>query len=162
MKYNKAFTLIELLVVVLIIGILAAVALPQYKKAVIKTRYATIKGITHSIASAEQVYFMENGTYTTDFEKLSITFGEKKYDTNVQRYFPWGYCSLSGASAEDVNERKIYCRHESINIGYGIHLATEKRACYASNDETVRAVCRQETNNATPIGAADTPTYIYP
>ena len=162
MKHNKAFTLIELLVVVLIIGILAAVAVPQYQKAVIKTRYATIKGITHNIASAEQVYFLENGTYTTDFEKLSISFGEKKYDSNVQRYFPWGYCSLSSASAEDVNERKIYCRNTDIDMGYGLYLTTGKRLCYTyANDATIRSVCAQETNNATPMGT-DTPYYIYP
>ncbi len=66
------FSLIELLVVVLIIGILAAVALPQYQLAVAKSRVAGIQAILASIKQAEEAYYLENGTYTSDIAKLDL------------------------------------------------------------------------------------------
>ena len=58
---KKAFTLIELLVVVLIIGILAAVALPQYEKAVFKSRLAEVMINVKTIEDCFNMYVMENG-----------------------------------------------------------------------------------------------------
>ena len=63
-KTTHGFTLIELLVVVLIIGILAAVAVPQYQKAVERARTTEAITTLRNFAVAIDTYILENGTST--------------------------------------------------------------------------------------------------
>ncbi|MBI4051440.1 MAG: prepilin-type N-terminal cleavage/methylation domain-containing protein [Elusimicrobia bacterium] len=71
--YRKGgFTLIELLVVVLIIGILAAFAIPQYFRVVERTRFGEVQHLAASIKSAEERQVSRTGVYTDNFGTLDI------------------------------------------------------------------------------------------
>ena len=74
---NHAFTLIELLVVVLIIGILSAIALPQYQKAVQRARLSEMNGVFSAAKQALDAYLLENGfpAETTYFTGTAATGG---------------------------------------------------------------------------------------
>ena len=69
---NQAFTLIELLVVVLIIGILAAIALPQYQKAVMKARAMEAVGFIRTLRDAQKLYFLANGSFAQTWDDLAV------------------------------------------------------------------------------------------
>lgn len=74
MKANTGFTLIELLVVVLIIGILAAVALPQYATAVEKSRATEALSLMSAVADSAERYRLQKDIWPgpTEFNKLDI------------------------------------------------------------------------------------------
>ena len=72
-KTNKGFTLIELLVVVLIIGILAAMAMPQYFKAVERSRMTEADTLLGSIAQAQRRKFLQRNSFTTNYKGLDVS-----------------------------------------------------------------------------------------
>lgn len=100
-RNEQAFTLIELLVVVLIIGILAAVALPQYQLAVDKSYYTEIMSLVKHVKVAQEVHYLANGEYASDCESLGVDV-----PTNT---------SLDGDKNIRENNAKfrVICNHDS-------------------------------------------------
>ena len=93
---TKAFTLIELLVVVLIIGILAAIALPQYQKAVEKSKATQALTMLKSVYQAAKAYSLANGNWPTSFDELAVDIPW----TGTEKWATGGVMSL-GRSNED-------------------------------------------------------------
>ena len=76
MRDNKGFTLIELLIVVVIIGILAAIAIPKFSATREKAYFAAMKSDLKNLASQEEIYYADNYSYTTSTTDLAFTNSE--------------------------------------------------------------------------------------
>ncbi|MBO7238760.1 MAG: prepilin-type N-terminal cleavage/methylation domain-containing protein [Elusimicrobiaceae bacterium] len=142
---KKGFTLIELLVVVLIIGILAAVALPQYQIAVEKARMAQVIPILQSIRQAEEEYYLANGEYTSDMNALAVSATA-----------PDGWrISLTNQKIEIIRNGGYAYYGFVLYFTYG-DIYPGQPYCWAAKDnEKANRVCKTVGPKATDIGEND-------
>ena len=76
MRDNKGFTLIELLIVVVIIGILAAIAIPKFSATREKAYFAAMKSDLKNLASQQEIYYSDTYAYTSDTASLGFVSSE--------------------------------------------------------------------------------------
>lgn len=69
----RGFSLIELMIVTVLIGVLAMIALPMFGQIRYSTNVAVLKGELHGIAKAQELYYVEHGSYTDRLEELDFT-----------------------------------------------------------------------------------------
>lgn len=121
---KKGFTLIELLVVVLIIGILSAIALPQYQVAVAKSRLATVMATTRALKNGQEMLFLANGAYEDSLE-------------NMGGALPGGCTDQGGGQA--------VCGKTKYDVGYMDVLgdvAGQTECLALEDDKTAEQVCK--------------------
>ena len=142
-KTKTGFTLIEMLVVVLIIGILAAIAVPQYQKAVAKSKASQLLTAVKSLYDAQKAYYLQNGQYAETLKELDITYPYADQDNHIFYIKEDTKCEFTGTY--------LYCSMSNPNIAFAKYLKTDKLACYAYKSDNYKGdqLCQTLTGTNT-------------
>lgn len=141
-RNKQGFTLIELLVVVLIIGVLAAMALPQYRVAVGMSRASTLYAFMRGVDQAQQAFYMANNRHATTFDVLSVGIppGFTKAD---EKTITKGRMRCHIMTAHGNAEISIKCTEGITGVVLEKYHNQNYYMCWAStNNELNKQICR--------------------
>ncbi len=147
---RQGFTLLELLVVVLIIGILAAIALPQYRMAVLKSKFAKVKSNVQALADAMQRYYLLNNEYPYyTLQNLDIEVKNKDdedYYTTNKRGDVGGQIRRNGKVVLNYYIVLDESNHnENINSNTYYCIAYDGTGFHTDIADMLNKLCQQET-----------------
>ena len=118
-KNNKGFSMIELMVVVAIIGVLAAIGIPQYSKFQAKARQSEAKLSLAALFTAEESFRQEWNQFSTNLNNIgfSVQGSRLRYKTgfNTGTGLCTNYTTANGAPAEQANQHHIWSDGQSVN-----------------------------------------------
>ncbi len=144
MKKKKGFTLIEMLVVVLIIGILAGIALPQYRKAVEKAKLSEALINIKNIEGSMQRYILTNGypserLLVNDFSDINLSGGIWDEEGEIYKTKDFSYefaCFIYGCGGYITRLPYQYTLYMERYADSYVH------GCYTCNTEIGQYICK--------------------
>ena len=148
MKNKKGFTLLELLVVVLIIGILAGIALPQYRKSVERARLSEVLVNIKAIEDSMDRYLLANGFPGTtisfkDFGDIELSGGEwvncPNCEYQIENRTYGAFCNLGSCTIDVFDSEDFY---SSACISLDIRGDIRYRSCFTNNTDKGRSICK--------------------
>ncbi len=142
---KKGFTLLELLVVVLIIGILAAIALPQYKMATLKAKYARAKQTASDIKKAYELYYTIHNEFPTTFSQLDFAHN---FDDSTRMTTQNGYhCKINPTYNQFYCAINEYDENQLLRYFVSYNSAGFYASCRTTTDtsDIYNKICQQET-----------------
>ncbi len=157
---NAGFTLIELLVVVLIIGILSAIALPQYRTTVLKARFKQMTAVAIPVHEALKLAHLEKGEWPVSFDELAVSLPaplKKESSAGGDKWnYKWGYCALRSSSLGNIQcQMSVGKEHIGMEI-----FADGLKYCFVSSSfADGHKVCRAETGNVSSSPGATSSSY---
>ena len=155
MKKKSGFTILELAVTVIIIAVIAVVALPMYKHAILKSRFSTVMPMAKAVADAQEIYYLGNNQYALGKEDLDIAPVEAE-NTQVSlspAEEDEEYIYVAAHRTDIPNVRYIMYQKNSPKFASNIHCEAD------ANDEDALWLCEKALHGTEVTGSLQGKNY---